>query len=136
MAKQERKLEELERSELIIALEESRYEISDDLNDLRDSLSVKRKVHRSYQQNLGIWLGVSTLTGFLLARPLLRITRKEKSGSDKTRNLRVAGVLGGASGFLAKNMSKMVIPVLRFALTAYFGRKAATKVAEEISDET
>jgi len=136
MAEQERKLEELERGELIAALEESRYEISDDLNDLRDSLSVTRKVHRSYQQNLGIWLGVSALTGFLLARPLLRITRKEKSGSDKTRNLRVAGVLGGATGFLAKNMSKMVIPALRFALTSYLGRKVAPVIDEEISDET
>jgi len=93
-----------------------------------------RKVHRSYQQNPGIWLGVSALTGFLLARPLLRITRKDKGGNHRTRNLGVAGAIGGASGFLAKNMSKMVIPALRFALTAYLGRKVAATTDEEISD--
>ncbi len=136
MAEQERKLEELDRSELIAALEESRYEISDDLNDLRDSLSLSRKVHRSYQEHLGIWLGASALTGFLLARPLVRITRQEKSGNQKTRRLGVAGLLGGTTGFLAKNMSKMVIPALRFALTAYLGRKVAPVIDEEISDES
>ena len=140
MAEQKRPPEELKRDELIAALEQSRHELSDDLHDLRNSLSVTRRVKSNFQRNMKVWLGSGVAVGFLLARPLLRIggrSRNDATGeSRRTRTTRLGGALTGATAFVGKNFFKTIFPLLRFAVTSYYSKKVVKKIVPEEQNPT
>ena len=135
MAEQKRPPEELKRDELIAALEQSRHELSDDLLDVRNSLSVTRRVKSNFQRNMKVWLGGGVVVGFLLARPLLRIgsgRHDEEDGEPRqARSTRIGGALAGAREFAGKGFFKAAVPLLRFAATSYFKKQVSEKFGKE-----
>ena len=82
MAEQKRPPETLKRDELIAALEQSRQELSGDLLDVRNSLSVSRRVKSSFHRNTRVWLVGGAVVGFLLSRPLLRTGSRRRRDQD------------------------------------------------------
>ncbi len=129
MAEPERPLQKLTRSELIEKLGQSRMELGDDLSDLRESLSVSRRVEGAYQRHLAAWLGASLVVGFLISRPLLR-PKKRKDGKG-TEEVPVKGLVAGTVAFLGAQATSMVLPALKIALTSYLGRKLAYQVDDD-----
>ena len=140
MAEQKRPPEELKRDELIAALEQSRHELSDDLLDVRNSLSVTRRVKSNFQRNMKVWLGSGVVVGFLLARPLLRIGRErhpDENGEDKEeRASRFGGALAGATEFAGKTFFKAAIPLLRSAATTYLKKQVSEKFGNEAKNSS
>ncbi len=122
-------LQELSRAQLIAAMAESRLELSEDLGDLRESLSVSRRVESSYQRHIAGWLGASVLIGFLISRPLLR-PRKNKRGS-KVEEIPVRGIVAGTVAFLGAQVSRMALPAIRMAVTSYIGRQLSFKMGDD-----
>jgi hypothetical protein len=135
MAEQKRPPEKLKRAELIAALEQSRHELSDDLLDLRNSLSVTRRVKSNFQRHTKVWLGGGLIVGFLLARPLLRKGSRKPRDEDgehgEKRATRLGGAFAGATAFAGRNLFKAALPLLRLAVTSYFDKKVAEKTVEE-----
>lgn len=120
-------LSKLTRAQLIAAMAESRLELSEDIDDLRQSLSVSQRVESSYQRHLVGWLGASALVGFIIARPLLVKKKQGKGPNAEEKIVPAKGFVAGTIAFVGTQVAKVAVPAIRMAVSSYIGSKVAAK---------
>lgn len=113
-----------DKSALLEELRRSRAAIARDAAEIADDLDVRKKLGSAVKSRPFVWMGVATALGYLVAGPKTRTRTRtivKKDGRSAPSKKSPGGLLGVLTILLGA--AKIILPVVKPALTAYAARR-------------
>ncbi|NNE93125.1 MAG: hypothetical protein HKN23_15890 [Verrucomicrobiales bacterium] len=122
-----------EKQALLQLLENSRHQLSADLQGVGESLNVPRRIQRSFHENSIAWLAGGAAAGLILA--LLTGRHAKRKVSEKVKVGFVRGALFSLTGVMTKQILRSSLPALQRMALEGLERWAVGRQEPPVIDE-